>query len=108
MILNFLLTWFGLYWLVITAMFIDNLCWISSSPEFSKVKNYSLKDYLKYCFKDRIWAVIKDYRDIFPAIVTSLALTVCLLYNLYLGIAILGIVLIKVIFIIRKLNPREG
>lgn len=73
MVLNFILTWFGLYWLVITAMFIDNLCWISSSPEFSKVKNYSLKDYLKYCFKDRIWAVIKDYRDILP---TNTSITV--------------------------------
>ncbi len=107
MILEFLLTWFGLYWLVITAMFIDNLCWISSSPEFSKVKNYSLKDYLKYCFKDRIWAVIKDYRDILPAIFTSLALTVCLKFNVYLGVGLLLIILFKVIFLVRKLTPRD-
>jgi len=107
MVLNFLLTWFGLYWLVITAMFIDNLCWISSSPEFDKVKKYSIKDYLKYCFKDRIWAVIKDYRDILPAIITSLALTICLLINVYFGIILLVISIFKVIFITRKLNGRD-
>jgi hypothetical protein len=105
--IEFILTWIGLYCLVVTAMFCDNLVWISSSPEFPEVKKKNLKDYLIYCFKDRIWAVIKDYRDIIPGILTSFALTIAIKVNLIFGIIILIAIVFKIIFIVRLQKARE-
>lgn len=104
--INFILTWIGLYWLIIISMSIDNLCWISSSPEFEEVKKKSMKDYLIYCFRDRIYAVIKDYRDIIPAILTSFCLTFILLVS-RLGTFILLLLILGVIMFVRFQKARE-
>lgn len=105
--LDFLIFWFGMYCLIITAMFIDNLFWMSSSPEWNKVKKYSQKDYLIYCFRDRIWAVIKDKRDIIPAILTSLVLTITLKVNSSLGVILLAWVVFGVIKYMQIQSPRK-
>jgi hypothetical protein len=106
-ILLFILTWIGLYCLVIIAMFTDNLCWISSSPEFNEVKKKSFKDYLIYCFRDRIFAVIKDTRDIIPAVLTSFCLTFALRINLFIGIILLISIVISTIIIVRFMSARD-
>lgn len=81
----FIIEWLIFYVAIIFAMSIDNIFWIPTSPEYKQIKKgnypvkvegknyYSLKDYvLRY----RIWSVIKHWRDIIPAIITSFILAV--------------------------------
>lgn len=66
------------------AMCIDNIFWISASPEYPLFKEnkpitidgktYSTR--IEYIFKYRIWSVLTHWRDIIPAIFTSLILAV--------------------------------
>lgn len=68
------------------AMCTDNIFWISSSPEYEKFKSLGLfksngtellvegKSYVSkidYIFRYRVYSVLKDYRDIMPALITS-------------------------------------
>lgn len=66
------------------AMITDNLFWVSASPEYAAYKankfpltvegnKYSSK--VDYILRYRVWSVIKNWRDIVPAILTSGLLT---------------------------------
>lgn len=72
-------------------MCLDNLCWISASPEYESFKKLPLffwnknsltiykntyKSKISYIIKYRIWTVIKHPRDIIPAIISSMILTI--------------------------------
>lgn len=57
------------------AMCVDNIFWISASPEYSVFKKMNLKDKLNYVWKNRILEVLKHPRDIIPAIITSFILS---------------------------------
>lgn len=87
----FILEWFIFYWAVIFCMSLDNIFWIPTSPEyenfkklpFAKISDTFLevegKKYyakLHYIFGYRVWSVIKHWRDIVPAIISSLLLTI--------------------------------
>lgn len=88
MIGTFLLTWILFYLYAMFLMTNDNIFWISSSPEyelfkkmptFRKKEGYYLeiggKKYftkMQYIFKYRVLSVLKDWRDITPAIYGSL------------------------------------
>jgi len=89
--MNPILLWICCYLFTIFNMCIDNICWISSSPEydtFKKLKWFLLtSDFivrdnklyhtkLSYIFEYRIWSVLTDWRDIIPATITSTALTI--------------------------------
>lgn len=69
------------YILIILAMCLDNVNWIKSSPEYEDFKNNkfpltnrdgTFKSKFDYVFRGRILAVIKDWRDIKPALISSL------------------------------------
>jgi len=105
--IEFIITWIGLYCLVVWTMFNDNICWISSSPEFPEVKKKRFKDYLIYCLRDRIFAVIKDYRDIIPAIFSSLALTVAIRINVLYGIGLLFLSTAITMLIVKLQKARD-
>ena len=79
--MNFILLWIVNYCLVMFAMCVDNIFWISASPEYPKFKIWNLKEKLKYIFTYRIKTVLTHWRDIIPAIMTSLILTIIL--NIY-------------------------
>jgi len=82
--ISFLLQWLGLSLVILSCMSIDNLCWMTSSPEW-KEKSVDIKTYLKFCCW-RIWSVHKDYRDIVPAMITALCLLVLIHYSFLLGL----------------------
>lgn len=99
----------GAYCIQIARMFHDNINWISSSPEFNSVKklgfffpngetytirNFEYKTYLQYVFRIRIMGVISDWRDIRPAVTSSLAVIVGFWTVWWMGV----IVLIALIF----------
>jgi hypothetical protein len=52
-----------------SAMTIDNLFWISASPEYNAFKRYSFIDKIKYVVFKRIITVWTNWRDIIPAII---------------------------------------
>jgi len=60
-------------------MCVDNIFWISASPEYKDFKKWSLKDKLKYIITYRIKTVLTHWRDIIPAIITSFILT-CIIF----------------------------
>lgn len=69
------------YWIiyfagVMFAMCVDNIFWISASPEYPKVKKYSVQELLNYIWNDRVKVVLTNWRDIVPAIITSFILAV--------------------------------
>lgn len=81
------LNWIINYGLVMFAMCLDNIFWISSSPEYDKIKNgnYPIKmegkeykNLFDYVFRYRILSVLTDWRDIIPAIISSLLLSITL------------------------------
>lgn len=83
MILNFVL----FYLSIMCAMCLDNIFWIPTSPEYKDIKkNFTLlfgllaipknKEGLNYCWKNRILEVIKHPRDIIPAIISSIILSI--------------------------------
>ena len=62
------------------AMSVDNMFWISASPEYKDFLKKSLRDKLVYIFNFRIKTVLTHWRDIIPAIITSFILTIILNY----------------------------
>lgn len=64
------------YVLIMFAMCVDNIFWISSSPEFPKYQKYSFKEKANYIFNYRIKTVLTDWRDICPALITASILTI--------------------------------
>ena len=87
---KFIFQWAIDYGLIMVAMCTDNICWIPDSPEWKVIKkNFYImtifnrefgfpknKDGWKYVWKNRILEVLKHSRDILPAIITSLLLTI--------------------------------
>jgi len=79
------------------AMCVDNICWIPDSPEWTTIKgNFFIinlfkrewgfpknKEGWKYVWKNRILEVLKHPRDIIPAIITSLLMS--LIYTFYIS-----------------------
>jgi hypothetical protein len=86
--INFFLSWFLLHVLVILTMIHDNFWWVKTSPEYEQVKKKSFKNYIKYMIGYRAWAVIKDPKDEFPAIVSSLSLSL-IIYGNFWGLVVL-------------------
>ena len=76
--MDFIVQWVVFYCAIVFAMCIDNIFWISASPEYRQFKFWKFKTKFKYVIADRIWAVIKHPRDIVPAIMTSFILAVIL------------------------------
>jgi len=84
--ISFYLQWLIDYCLVMFAMSLDNIFWIPTSPEYEQYKNnkpitvegktYYTK--LDYIIKYRIGSVLKSWRDIVPAIITSFLMTLLL------------------------------
>lgn len=89
--MNFLFLWLIHYVFIMFAMSVDNIFWIPTSPEYSAFKKmgwikrnptllimkegtYYTK--LDYILKYRIWTVLTHWRDIIPAIITSLLITI--------------------------------
>lgn len=72
----FIIEWAIFYLAVMFAMCVDNIFWISASPEYPLYKKYSLKQKIRYILIDRVLAVLKHPRDIIPAIMTSAILGV--------------------------------
>lgn len=87
--MNFFVQWILFYTSIIFTMCVDNICWIPTSPEWSEIKHNFLvitlfgnewaipknKNGWNYTWNKRILEVIKHPRDISPAIITSLILT---------------------------------
>lgn len=89
----FLVKWFVFYWAIILSLVVDNIFWISASPEYKKFKRlpwiipdgatrwlrHEGKFYytkLGYVLIYRIKSVLTHWRDIIPAIITSFILAV--------------------------------
>jgi hypothetical protein len=62
------------------AMCVDNCFWISSSPEYPQYQKYSFKEKLNYIFNFRIKSVLTDWRDICPALITSIIMCIVEVY----------------------------
>ena len=77
--MDFILSWLVNYCLIMFAMCVDNIFWISASPEYEDFKKWSLKEKLKYIITYRIKTVLTHWRDIIPAIITSFILT-CIIF----------------------------
>ena len=101
----FIAAWILNYILILACMTLDNFCWVRSSPEWSKVKSYSTREYISYLFFKRVAPVWTDFRDIIPAIISSLALTLVKSYW-FSGMSVLIIAFILAAFII-KLTREE-
>lgn len=71
----FIFKWILSYCLVMFAMSVDNIFWIGASPEYEDFKKYDFKKKLSYIFNYRIKTVLTHWRDITPAIMTSLILS---------------------------------
>ena len=76
--MNFLISWLIDYFLIMFAMCTDNMFWISDSPEYPEVKAMNFNQKIDYAIYKRIIPVLTSWRDIVPAIITSLILTVIL------------------------------
>ena len=72
---EFIIKWFGIYWLIMGCMSLDNIFWISASPEYKDYKKYSFKEKLKYIILYRIKTVVTNWRDIVPGIISSFVLS---------------------------------
>lgn len=69
--MNMILGFVASYVFITFALCLDNIFWISASPEYSQFKTWSNKKRFRYILVDRVWAVIKNPRDIFPALISS-------------------------------------
>ena len=87
--MSYITQYIGFVLLILSCMSIDNICWMTSSPEWEE-KRKSYWSYFKF-FIWRIWSVHKDYRDIIPALITALALT--FIYNGLSGWGLIVIIL---------------
>jgi hypothetical protein len=83
--IEFIITWIFSYVLIMLSMVNDNITWIKSSPEYSEVILYRWKNYLKYVLNNRILAVLRDKRDVVPAVFSSLALALAIRLNYFIG-----------------------
>lgn len=87
----FILEYIICYCLVMFAMCIDNICWISSSGEYNLFRKLGLiksngnkvtmdnKVYTSkfdYVLNYRVKSVLTDFRDIVPALVTALLMAI--------------------------------
>ena len=72
--MEFIFKWITFYLGIMFAMSVDNIFWISDSPEYKIFQKKSLKDKAIYVLRDRVWAVLKHPRDIAPGIITSFIL----------------------------------
>lgn len=70
---------------ILGAMILDNCFWISASPEYQDFKNNkfplitrdgTFKNKFDYVLRGRIFSVIKNKRDIMPALISSAILTI--------------------------------
>jgi len=71
----FIINWLIMYCAIMFAMCIDNIFWISASPEYIDFKKWSLKKKISYIFTYRVKTVLTHWRDIIPAIITSFIIT---------------------------------
>lgn len=85
----FIIKFLLFYVSIMLAMCLDNICWIPDSPEWKSIKiNFYVFVFLNrefgipknkagfsYCWKNRILEVLKHPRDIIPAIISSLVLS---------------------------------
>ncbi len=76
--MSFILMWIMHYVLIMFAMCVDNIFWISASPEYGDFKKWTIKEKFKYIINYRIRTVLTHWRDIIPGIITSLILTLIL------------------------------
>lgn len=94
-VILFFIRWLVCYCLVMFAMSVDNICWISASPEYELFKKLNWfnphswfepydcitvkgRDYytkMDYIINYRIREVLTHIRDIIPAIFTSLIMS---------------------------------
>jgi len=102
-----IINWMICYIAVLIAMSTDNFWWISSSPEFSKVKKYDWKKYFGYLWKDRFIPVMTDYRDLIPAVYTSFGLALILSGFLSTGLIVLVSSVFITAIVTKFLNSRS-
>lgn len=90
--IDFIGQWVIFFVGIMFAMSVDNIFWIPTSPEWKGIKkNFWIiifwgneycfpknKEGLNYCWKNRIFEVLKHPRDIFPGLITSFILAVIL------------------------------
>jgi hypothetical protein len=57
--------------LFLFMMILDNILWISGSPEYKYYKEATKKEKLEYIIKQRIIPVLTAWRDIVPAVITG-------------------------------------
>ena len=105
--MNFFINWLVCYVGILIAMSTDNFWWVSSSPEFHKVRKYSWKNYFNYLWKDRFIPVMTDYRDLIPAIYTSFGLALILSGLFYWGIFVLILSILITAIVTKFLNSRN-
>ena len=67
---------FGTTAAILGAMTIDNIFWISASPEYPQYKKYSLMEKIKYVVFKRIIPVWTNWRDITPAVIIGIVVGV--------------------------------
>ena len=67
-----------MYCMIMFAMCVDNIFWISASPEYKDFKKWSLKKKASYIITYRIKTVLTHWRDIIPAIITSFIIVLIL------------------------------
>jgi len=72
--IEFIAKYIGSTALILITLSIDNIFWISSSPEYSKFKKMSLQEKLRYIFSYRIKTVFTDKRDVAAALIGGLIL----------------------------------
>jgi hypothetical protein len=64
---------FGTSAAILSAMTIDNIFWISASPEYKDYKKYSLLEKTKYIIFKRVIPVWTNWRDLTPALIIGAA-----------------------------------
>ncbi len=112
--ISFLLAWFLMLIFILFLMSHDNFWWIRSSPEFwenrnvegkfgkwkGPIKEKSWSYYFNYLILYRLGEVFTDYRDLIPALTSSLALTFIIFGNWIIGtIILLSVVSISAIMV---------
>ena len=105
--MNIFASWIICYISILIAMSTDNFWWVSSSPEFNKVKKYSWRKYFTYLWHDRFVPVMTDYRDLIPAVYTSLGIAIILNDSVILGLIILFSSIIITAIVTKFLNSRS-
>ena len=85
----FILEWFIFYLAIVFSLCLDNIFWIPTSSEYEqfksnkfplKIENTLYNSKIDYVFRYRILSLIKSWRDITPALISSLILS--LIFNL--------------------------